>query len=1042
MAEQEQTAEQIFGAALDLPPEQRSAYLIQACQQTPELRTLIEQLARDYNRMGNFLDSYAVEGATNGTRSSTASSGSAALAPGTSLGRYTIIEPLGSGGMGTVYRARDEKLEREVAIKILSPGVLSDDEVRRRFRREALALAKLAHSHIAAIYDVGKEDGIDFIVMECVPGQTLAAAFRSGPLLVKEATAVALHIAQALEEAHERGVIHRDLKPANVVITPKRQVKVLDFGIAKLLASRPGDATASMETKLLAGTPLYMSPEQAEGREIDGRTDLWSLGVLYYEALTGQTPFHASGTIATLNRIVYDAPTPLHDLRPDVNPEAERIVARALEKDPSKRYQSAAEMAADLSTLLSSFSATNLASPYPRRSRSGLVAVVCSLLLLIAAVSTWFYLHTNKQRWASEDAIPQIQTLLSKHQSVAAFLILQKAQHYLPSDNELKKIAHDNLTTVSVKSSPSGASVAIQDYATPDGPWYSLGTTPLNSIQIPNGYFRWKVSKSGSGEILAAPSTSSAMNFDLDAARHAPPGMVYVPTHSWMDYIGFVGFQGPYKIPAFYVDRDEVTNREYQAFVDAGGYQNQKLWPADFTKDGHNLSWSDAMSLFRDSSGRPGPSTWTAGHYPEGQGDFPVTGVSWFEASAYASYAGKSLPVLAQWKEVAPSDFGTQIIALSNISGHGAAPVETFKGLGPFGTYDTAGNAQEWVANLSDKDLRLILGGSWRSPNYEYYDPGAASPYDRSDTNGFRCVRNLAPVPVASTGAVHRIMRDFTHFKPAPESVFSAYKLLYDYPNTPLDAVSKGIVRETEDWREERVEFNTGYRGERMSAFLFLPKHVHAPYQTVLFFPSARVLVYHDDANGQELGDLQFFDYILQSGRAVMYPIYEGTYDRHVHFYFPAASQSIQLTTDQFKDAARSFDYLATRPDIDNSRLAYLGVSMGAAQGVINAALLQNKLKTAILLDGGYFLDPPTPGADQADFAPRLKIPTLMINGRYDYVFSVAESQDPLFAMLGTPAADKRHVILDTPHDVTEQRPQLVRAVLDWLDKYLGRVNN
>jgi cephalosporin-C deacetylase-like acetyl esterase len=285
-------------------------------------------------------------------------------------------------------------------------------------------------------------------------------------------------------------------------------------------------------------------------------------------------------------------------------------------------------------------------------------------------------------------------------------------------------------------------------------------------------------------------------------------------------------------------------------------------------------------------------------------------------------------------------------------------------------------------------------------------------------------------------------MRDFTHFKPAPDSVFSAYKLLYDYSHTSLDAVSKGIVRETEDWREERVEFNTGYRGERMSAFLFLPKHVRAPYQTVLFFPSARVLVYHDDANGQELGDLQFFDYILQSGRAVMYPIYEGTYDRQVHFYFPAASQSIQLTTDQFKDAARSLEYLATRPDIDNSRLAYLGVSMGAAQGVINAALLQNKLKTAILLDGGYFLDPPTPGADQADFAPRIKIPMLMINGRYDYVFSPAESQDPLFAMLGTPPVDKRHVVLNTPHDVTEQRPELVRAVLDWLDKYLGRVNN
>jgi dienelactone hydrolase len=189
------------------------------------------------------------------------------------------------------------------------------------------------------------------------------------------------------------------------------------------------------------------------------------------------------------------------------------------------------------------------------------------------------------------------------------------------------------------------------------------------------------------------------------------------------------------------------------------------------------------------------------------------------------------------------------------------------------------------------------------------------------------------------------------------------------------------------------------------------------------------------------LGDVEFFDYILQSGRAVMYPIYQNTYERKVHFHLPSASQSIQITTDQFKDAARSLDYLATRPDIDSSRLAYLGVSAGAAKGVINVEMLQNRLKTGIFLDGGYFLDPPTPGADQAEFAPRLKIPILMVNGRYDYVFNVETAQNPLFNMLGTPAADKKHVLLDTAHDVTDRRPQLVHAVLDWLDRYLGHVS-
>ena len=438
------------------------------------------------------------------------------------------------------------------------------------------------------------------------------------------------------------------------------------------------------------------------------------------------------------------------------------------------------------------------------------------------------------------------------------------------------------------------------------------------------------------------------MHFDLDAAGRAPAGMIFVPGSKWSDYIGFVGWQGPFEIPPYYVDRDEVTNRDYQSFVDSGGYRNQKLWPAEFVKDGHSITWGEAMALLRDATGRPGPSTWTAGHYPTGTENLPVTGVSWYEATAYATWAGKSLPVLAQWKQIAPSDLGGAITMMSNIAGHSLAPVESYKGVGPWGTYDTDGNAREWVANAVDNDLRFILGGSWRSPNYLYYSPEAASPWDRSDTNGFRCVRNLKPMPIASTLTVHRVRRDFAHFKPAPDGVFNAYKLLYAYPNTALDAVSEGIVRETDDWREEKVEYNTGYRGERMSAFLFLPKHVRPPYQTVIFFPSARVLFYRTSSNGHELGDLQFFDYILQSGRAVLYPIYEDTYDRHVHFYFPDASQSIQLTTDQYKDTARSVDYLNTRPDIDSSRLAYLGVSMGAAQGVINATLLQSRLKTAI----------------------------------------------------------------------------------------------
>jgi eukaryotic-like serine/threonine-protein kinase len=221
----EQAAERLFGEALDVPRGQRSAFVERACARVPQLRRMVEDLLDENDRLSGFLSAPLYGGAQG------AATTAAAIPLGAAgtllLERYRIVERLGAGGMGVVYRARDEKLEREVAIKMLQPGVLTA-EARARFRREARALAKLNHAHIAAVHDVIEEDGADFIVMELVAGESLAAKVRAGGLPVKEATSIALQVAKALEEAHEQGVIHRDLKPANVMITPKGQAKVLD----------------------------------------------------------------------------------------------------------------------------------------------------------------------------------------------------------------------------------------------------------------------------------------------------------------------------------------------------------------------------------------------------------------------------------------------------------------------------------------------------------------------------------------------------------------------------------------------------------------------------------------------------------------------------------------------------------------------------------------------------------------------------------------------------------------------------------------------
>ncbi len=1045
MDNREQSVEKLFAAALNLPVERRAAFLDEACRGLPVVRQQVEEMLEKNGRLGSFLNESASRARADKARSDSAPT--LRDLTGVKLGRYAIVERLGFGGMGVVYRARDEKLERFVAIKILAPGLLLGDEARRRFRREALALAKLNHAHIAAVYDVGEQDGIDYLVMECVSGESLAAKLAAGSLTVKDATSITQQIAQALEEAHEQGVIHRDLKPSNVMVTPKGTVKVLDFGLAKLLDVSGMEETQSVEeTQRVMGTVPYMSPEQAYGKTLDTRTDLWSLGVVYYETLTAQRPFHGDSAVEVLRAIAEETPKPVTGIRVDVPQKAEEIVGHALEKNPANRYQSASEMVKDTSDLLTQMSGTIGTTLLPlekkpemRVSRWLMVCGVVAAILLVG-VGAWLYHRASNRRWAREDAAGQIANLMDSNRPLAALGLLEKAEGYLPGDPRLKKIADEDTLLISITSSPAGAPVAIQDYSTPDSGWRVLGKTRLNDIRVPKGYFRWKVGKAGVDEAVTAPETAAAIDFALDAEK-GHEGMVYVPGADWGDYIGFVGMVGPYKLPAFYVNRYEVTNREYQKFVDSGGYEKKEYWTVKFVRDGKELSWADAMAEFRDTSGRPGPSTWAGGHYPEGKGDYPVGGVSWFEAAAYAAYAKKDLPAFAQWYKMAPQEVARHIVPMSNISTNEVAAAGKYRGLGPYGTYDTAGNVREWVLNPVDKDLRFILGGSWKSPSYMYSTPEAASPFDRSETDGFRCVQNPTPLAAAISGEVKRTMRDFTKFKPADDEVFHAYQLLYQYPKAPLNIQEQGLVQETVDWREEKVSFDTGYRGERMTAYLFLPKHVKPPYQTVLFFPSARVELLQGNDGGRALGDMQFFDYILQSGRAVMYPIYQDLYERRVKFSMPGGSQNIELTTDWYKDASRSLDYLAMRQDIDNGRLAYLGVSMGSADGVIITTLMQDRLKTAIFLDGGYFLDPPPPGGDAADFSVRMKKPVLMVNGRYDYTFSVEDAQNPLFRMLGTPEADKKHVLLETPHDVTEDRPRLMKEVLGWLDKYLGRVN-
>jgi len=335
------------------------------------------------------------------------------LGVGLELGHYRIAEKIGAGGMGEVYRARDEHLARDVAIKVLPPGTLIDESARKHFRKEALILSQLNHPNVATIHDFDTQQGVDFLVMEYIPGITLSEKVAAGPLPEKEVLRLGVQLAEGLAAAHEHGVVHRDLKPGNLRVTSDGRLKILDFGLAKLW--HPVTASAATEslseTQAMAGTLPYMAPEQLLGGEIDARTDIHAAGSVLYEMATGKRPFAEVEPSQLIGAILGRSPVPPTMLNPRVSPELDRVIRKCLEKDPENRYQSAKELAVDLRRLGVPSAGTPVRAAEPKK--LGMIATAAMLLavLLVAALVIAFYAGGWRDRALRQGGAPQIRSL-------------------------------------------------------------------------------------------------------------------------------------------------------------------------------------------------------------------------------------------------------------------------------------------------------------------------------------------------------------------------------------------------------------------------------------------------------------------------------------------------------------------------------------------------------------------------------------------------------------------------------------------------------
>jgi hypothetical protein len=668
--------------------------------------------------------------------------------------------------------------------------------------------------------------------------------------------------------------------------------------------------------------------------------------------------------------------------------------------------------------------------------RNAILSAGAAALLWVGVAFGWVLFGRGPDASAGIDAIAgleEVRALLEADQVAEAYARAKEIEPAFTDDSLRSELWNAVTRTVDVNSAPAGAEVYMRPYNSTEDDWELVGRTPLEDVRVPLGLPRFRLEKDGFRPLNVAlngwiwPDT-----LVLEPLDPATEGLVRVGGSDIEIFLpGLEHLQ--IVLSDYFIDQNEVTNLQFKQFVDAGGYADPEYWEYSFLRDGVEISWEAAMGAFLDQTGRAGPGTWEVGTYPDGSADHPVGGVSWYEAAAYARFAGRELPTLYHWYWAAFPHVGAFMLPHSNFSGEGTAPVGEYDGMSPFGAFDMAGNVREWIWNETDSD-RFILGGGWNDPEYMFTDANAQSPWNRDPANGFRLMVPLDTTNLArAREPIVRPHRDYFSEQPVGDEIFEVYRRQYAYDDTPLHAEVLA-TEETEHWTREEIELDAAYGGERLRLFLYLPEDAEPPYQTIVYFPGSDA-IYRDQSPP---ADAFTFPFLIRSGRAVAFPVYKGTYERGTELSSDIQDESNsyrQHVIQWSKDLGRSLDYLETRPDISSDRLGYMGFSWGSAMAPVMLGV-DDRISAAVLLSGGLVLQPTQPEVDPFHFLPRMRAATRMINVPTDYFYPIETSQAPFFSYLG--AAPKDSVLLEGGH----QPPMnlVARHTLDWFDLQLGEV--
>ncbi|MDP6133685.1 MAG: SUMF1/EgtB/PvdO family nonheme iron enzyme [Candidatus Marinimicrobia bacterium] len=660
-----------------------------------------------------------------------------------------------------------------------------------------------------------------------------------------------------------------------------------------------------------------------------------------------------------------------------------------------------------------------------KKSVNGNKVIPISLLIIsvLIILNVYQFINTKSDAFSQKELRNHLNQLIETSDFVEAFILKVK----FPDNLFIKEKLDDFSDKIKISSPNTGVSVfyKIDLDSLSTNNWDYLCDLPCEVV-VPKGNIKYKFEKDGYPSVERLVNVRNSFSISFNKGEVSTGEMIFIENKETKLRTAGLDHLNNEKVGDYYIDKFEVTNREFAEFVNKGGYDDDALWKFDQLKN------KDRKKLFVDKTGFPGPSEWELGDYPSQEENHPVSGISWFEAMAYCRSIGKFLPNIYQWDYSASLAKSSDIVPRSNMNGTAKFEVGYKKIISAFGLYDIAGNVAEWIYNSSDNNTKVIMGGSWEDPGYIFNTLFSKDPFNRDKYNGCRCVKssdnNTSLLKTVSNPSFNVI-----NAKPVTDDVYNAYLSMFRYSKFNLEPrILSDTLIESKNYKISKVSYNTPY-GDRMFAYIYKPEEINLPARTIILFPGAGVI---NRESSETLFDSipSRYEFLMRVNSIFVFPIYNSTFERRdglinsIPFYDLSYRDRVIKWS---KDLQTTIDYLETQDFVDKNRLHYYGTSWGARIAGIMLSTAP-RFKSAILIVGGLRSQKRHPEADPINYLPRVKIPILMLNGKYDPIFPYDTSAEPMFKLFGTDIHNKKVISFESGHFVP--RHELIKHSVDWFN--------